>query len=219
MELQLSLEYYCDQDFEDNLKRLNTLVTNEPFAYHLDVMRKGCTAKNRMTDQQYDYVLGNAKRPIDAHLMIPDPAANVGRYISPRLRSLVFQMEATRSISEIMKIIKQIKQAGIQAGVCIDAPTEINKQVAEVIPSCDVVTLMGLGRGESGTPLRPETLAKIEQVRRINPRTRIIWDGGVRLENIDLFKGVDNCVVATAVFSASDQKSAIEKLQASFISK
>jgi len=214
MELQLSLEYYADQDFESNVKRLDALVTKQPFAYHLDVMRRGCTAKDRMTDRQYDFVIENVTRPIDAHVMLPNPAANIGRYIDPRLRSLVFQMEAAHSDGEIMKILDHIKRLGVKAGVCIDAPTAINKQVAAIIRNCDVVTLLGIKMAESGTPLRPETLAKIQQVRKINPNIRVIWDGGVRLENLDLFKGADNCVIATAVFKVADQKAAIEQLQA-----
>lgn len=204
-EVLASVEWFIGKNpnLDIGVEQLNSMHTKNPFGLHLDVMRPGgCAAPEpRMTDEQYHNVIGKAKLPIDAHLMIPNPEHSLCHYLSGKLRSLCFQVEHARDAVSIGNLLKIIKNTGVDAGICIDAPTKIDNTLAGIIGDCDTVTLMTIVAGKSGSPIDLSAVDKIKQVRRINPAATIITDGGLRFDdNLPRLAQADRFVGASAIF-------------------
>lgn len=116
------------------------------------------------------------------------------------------------------RVIQQIKEAGMKAGVTLNPATPVSV-LEDIITEVDMVLLMSVNPGFGGQKFIPNTLKKVEQLREMITRNGasalIEVDGGVNPENAPLLQraGADVLVAGSSVFKAPDMIKAIQELK------
>ena len=106
----------------------------------------------------------------------------------------------------------------MQAGVAINPHTSVSL-LEDVLADIDLVCMMSVNPGFGGQKFIPNTLNKIEALRKmadkLNPSLKIEIDGGVTQANYreTLSKGADVLVAGNTVFGSSDPIKTISQLK------
>lgn len=148
---------------------------------------------------------------IDIHAMVHDVEAYVPQLIALRPHMIVIHAEARGNVSASLK---QIRQAGIKAGLALLRPT-VPRTVEEQIKLADHVLIFSGELGRFGGTASLMQLEKIRLIKSINSNIEVGWDGGVVVDNAySLVQGgVDVLNVGGAIHKASDPQAIFSKLQ------
>lgn len=142
---------------------------------------------------------------LDVHLMVYDPVKQVENFISlDNVYRVIFHFEGSH---HHRRLAEKIKVCGKEAGIAVnpETPPEFLQYVLDVF---DCVCIMTVSPGYAGQTLIQACLQKVDVVRtyrdRINPRCKIVLDGGITSGIIaDLEKrGVDEVVMGSAFFGS-----------------
>lgn len=153
--------------------------------------------------------------PIDVHLMVkpvdrivPDFAKAGATYIS-------FHAEASEHVD---RTIQLIRECGCKPGLVFNPATPLS-YLDYVIDKLDLILLMSVNPGFGGQSFIPETLKKVEEVRRRIDASgrdiRLEVDGGINTENISAVAqaGADMFVAGSAIFGKPDYKAVIDDMR------
>lgn len=145
----------------------------------------------------------------DIHFMYQRPAEHLTTLISLRPRMIILHYESDGDISAM---IDHIKQMGIKTGLAILQNTQ-PQDAAQLIDKIDHVLIFAGTLGKPGEA-NLEMIAKIADIKSINSKVEIGWDGGVNFENIKQLAdaGVDVLNVGGAVQRAEEPAEAYAKL-------
>ena len=155
------------------------------------------------------------KLPIDAHLMVEEPARFIPWFLQAGADIITIHVEAEKHLH---RALQQIHEAGRKAGVVLNPGTPA-LAAKEVLPYCDLVLVMSVNPGYGGQKFIPESLEKITELRHmIDARglaTEIEVDGGINPETARLCidAGATVLVAGSAVFQASDPAKMIRDLR------
>lgn len=155
------------------------------------------------------------RKPLDVHLMIVHPEKYVERFHVAGAEILTVHYEAC---SDLKRTIDQIHATGMKAGVSINPETPVNV-LEEILPFVDLVLVMSVHPGFGGQKFIPESIAKIQELRKmLNARglnAIIEVDGGIGLQNFADVEaaGADAIVAGASVFSSANPKETISKLK------
>ena len=218
MDISISLDPAAGKDLEQYVDFLNT---QQDVLVHLDVMDGQFVPRESVTHEEFVYVLENSVHPIDAHFMVEKPDFSIWQFlpclsIVEKLRSITFHIEALAGKAGF-QLLKKIKRFGIEAGIAIDLPTEIEAVDRELLENSDVITIMSVKCGASGQKNNAEEMQKrLRYVTENFPKARLIVDGGINPENIKLAKnaGAHTAVVGGYAYGAEDRAVAIDELKA-----
>jgi ribulose-phosphate 3-epimerase len=190
-------------------------------SFHVDVMDGKLVERAAVSMSEYQHITANAKMPIDVHLMINKPQDRIDEYLNAPhhiygkgVRCITFHVEAIPKF-EAKRLLSKIQKAGIKGGVAIDLDTYVGADgIRELIEKSDVVLVMSVKAGASGRPFSIGGMHKVAQIKKINPAVRVILDGGINSENIQMIKkaGVDTVVVGKYIYSSEDRKETILNL-------
>ena len=157
--------------------------------------------------------------PFDAHLMIVEPERYVEDFVKAGVNMISFHMDAT---IHSHRLVEKIKSLGAKAGVVLNPATPVNT-LEEIIYFVDYVLIMSVNPGFGGQKFIPQTLKKVEKLKRLMEgagRTDVLieMDGGINKSNIaEVSKaGVNIFVAGSAVFKG-DIKSNIEILKSEMV--
>ena len=155
------------------------------------------------------------KKPLDVHLMIVQPEKFLDEVKALGAYSMNVHVEAC---PHLHRVIQQIKEAGMKAGVTLNPATPVSSLV-DIIGEVDIVMLMAVNPGFGGQTFIPHTLDKVRQLRKLVDESRskalIEVDGGVNPSTgrLLLESGADVLVAGSAVFRASDAIEAVHVLK------
>jgi ribulose-phosphate 3-epimerase len=144
--------------------------------------------------------------PLDVHLMIEHPERYISEFVHAGADIITVHVEASPHLQSTIKLIKEL---GAKAGVSLNPPTPIST-VKEFLPHVDLVLVMSVNPGFGGQPFIPETLPRIENMRKIlddrGLSAELEVDGGINADNApDVVKAGANVLVAgNSVFRAED---------------
>lgn len=149
---------------------------------------------------------------LDVHFMVENPIEYIKDFIE-EADIITFHVEAVNKI-QAEEIINLLKAKNKKVGIALKPKTSLN----EIIPflnKIDMALIMTVEPGFGGQKLIPETIEKIEQLRKIKPNLDIEVDGGINLETADLVKtaGANVLVAGTAIFKSVDKKKTIDELR------
>ena len=153
--------------------------------------------------------------PLDAHLMVTNPAAYVDPLADIGINWLSFHQECEYHVH---RLVQQIKSRGMKAGIALNPAVPVSTLDA-ILPELDYVLLMSVNPGFSGQQFIPSVLDKIsilrELIARLNMPTLIEVDGGVNAQNAPgLISGGANILVsASHIFGSTDRAAAIHSLR------
>ncbi len=178
---------------------------------HCDVM-DGCFVPNITFGNEVIKCIKSSK-PLDVHLMIANPEKHIEAFAkcNEKISMISFHLEATR---QPKKIIKEIKDFGIKAGIAIKPKTPL-KRILPFLDRLDFVLIMTVEPGFGGQKFMQSVLPKIKELRELAPELDIEVDGGINPETAKLAvkAGANVLVSGFYIFGAKDKKKAIENLR------
>lgn len=184
--------------------------------FHLDVMDGRFVPNISFGPMLIEFFRKATTKICDVHLMIEEPEKYTEAFKKAGADILTVHIEACRHLH---RNIQQIKSLGMQAGVALNPHTPVDS-LADVLGDIDMVLIMSVNPGFGGQSFIPQTLNKIQALRRmINERSlnvTIEIDGGVTLDNAKsiIDAGADILVAGNTVFKSADPTATIAKLKA-----
>ncbi len=142
------------------------------------------------------------KLPLDVHLMIENPERYLEAFAKAGASGLTVHVE---TCPNIMETLRQIKSLGCKAGAVLNPETPVGA-IQPALPEADLVLVMSVHPGYSGQSFRPETIAKVAEIRKkLDALRSSAWlevDGGIDVETLPKMKeaGATAFVAATAIF-------------------
>ena len=151
-------------------------------------------------------LLGKTAVPFDVHLMIEHPEQRIPDFVSPNTEYITVHQEAC---PHLHRVIHQIKELGIKAGVAINPATPVSL-LENILADVDLVLVMSVNPGFGGQKFIPNAMVKVCELDEIRKNEELDFlieiDGGVSLNNCQMLaaSGVDIMVAGSAVFGAED---------------
>ena len=205
---------------EDIVKVIYNLEVAHTDYFHIDVM-DGKFVENDTKELMLHYatlVKQISNIPLDVHLMVEDIKENIEDYISLEPNMITFHIEACKNEEEVLEIINYIKKNNIKVGISVKPNTKI-EEIYKYLPYIHNVLIMTVEPGLGGQKLIPETILKVEELKKYidknNIEIDIEVDGGINIENVKTLeeKGANLFVVGTAIINSEDYKNTIENLK------
>ncbi|MCH5267859.1 MAG: ribulose-phosphate 3-epimerase [Lachnospiraceae bacterium] len=150
----------------------------------------------------------------DVHLMVEEPIRYIEAFRKAGADGITVHVEACEDLTATLK---KIREVGAKPAVSLCPETAV-KEIIPVLNQVDMVLVMSVHPGFGGQTLMPDTLNKIEQLKKLREEKGLSYtieiDGGVTRENIREVAsyGVDIIVAGTAVFRG-DIAGNIDQLQ------
>ncbi|MBM4403479.1 MAG: ribulose-phosphate 3-epimerase [Candidatus Cloacimonetes bacterium] len=182
---------------------------------HLDIMDGHYVPNLSFGQPMIKAVRGISGLPLDAHLMVTNPADYITDLAEIGVQWISFHPETD---FHVHRLVHTIKQYGIKAGLVLNPATPINV-IKPILSDLDYVLLMSVNPGFSGQSFIPSTIAKIRELRGIidqnGYQALIQIDGGITDQNAaDVINaGVDIIVSASYIFNSADYGVAIKGLR------
>ena len=205
---------------EDIVKVIYNLEVAHTDYFHIDVM-DGKFVENDTKELMLHYatlVKQISNIPLDVHLMVEDIKENIEDYISLEPNMITFHIEACKNEEEVLEIINYIKKNNIKVGISVKPNTKI-EEIYKYLPYIHNVLIMTVEPGLGGQKLIPETILKVEELKKYidknNIEIDIEVDGGINIENVKTLeeKGANLFVVGTAIINSQDYKDTINHLK------
>jgi len=201
-------------DFTRLYKDIETFENSEAQWLHLDVMDGVFVPNISFGPNIIKQIRPLSNKFFDVHLMSVHPSNFIDVLAEAGANLISFHEEAT---NHVHRIIDQIKEKGILAGVALNPHTSV-QTLSNVLEDLDLVVLMSVNPGFGGQKFIYNTLIKIKELHKIrterNLNFKIEVDGGVGLQNAEkiLEAGADVLVAGSSVFKSDDPKKAIQQL-------
>ena len=156
--------------------------------------------------------------PVDAHLMIERPEAQVANFAKAGAKIITIHAEAGGHLHRTLALIRE---HGCLAGLALN-PATTPDCLRYLLPSLDLVLVMTVNPGYGGQKMIPECLDKIAEIRsmldRAGSKAMLEVDGGANtVTAAEMMRhGADVNVAGSALFGADDAKGFIDSLRASW---
>ncbi len=154
--------------------------------------------------------------PLDAHLMISEPARYVEAFAKAGANSISVHAEVTADIPEMARLIRSF---GARASIAINPETDADR-VLPFAEHLDMILVMSVHPGFGGQGFIPSALDKLRQVRaelkrRGLERVDVEIDGGVKLDNIADVKaaGANVFVSGSGIFGQGDYRKVVAAMR------
>lgn len=152
--------------------------------------------------------------PLDVHLMIDRPHRYIKEFAAVA-DWLGFHYEAG---SDVAATLKEIRELGCKSCLTIK-PATLAEAIFEYLPLCDMVLVMSVEPGFGGQKFMPDSLPKVEALRREAARQglslEIEIDGGINAETAPMAvaAGVSVLVAGNYIFSAKDVPATVKAIK------
>lgn len=193
-------------DFGNLKSEMDLINSSECDWLHIDIMDGVFVPNISFGFPVLKYVAQLCHKPLDVHLTIVQPEKFLKEVKELGAYSMNVHVEAC---SHLHRVIQQIKDAGMKAGVTLNPATPVASLV-DIIEDVDIVMLMSVNPGFGGQKFIPHTLEKVRALRKLiidtGSKALIEVDGGVNRETGKLLieAGADVLVAGNAVFAATD---------------
>lgn len=147
------------------------------------------------------------------HLMVED----VDHYVEHLLRFnadvFVFHFEACKNDSEVLRLIRHIKDHNVKVGIAINPETGILR-IKKFLKFVDKILVMTVHPGVQGQKFILKMLPKIRALRKLDKNLDIEVDGGINPDTVLLAKnaGANLFVVGSAIITAKNHLLAFKRL-------
>jgi ribulose-phosphate 3-epimerase len=169
---------------------------------HVDVMDGRFVPNITVGPFVVEHLRRATKLPLDVHLMIEEPERYLEDFAKAGASNLTVHVETCPQLEDTLDIIKKL---GCKAGVTLNPATPVS-EIEPVLGHADLVLVLSVNPGFSGQEFMPETIAKVEQVRKkldeLGLQAFLEVDGGINEVTLPLMRkaGADTFVAGHAVF-------------------
>ncbi len=201
-------------DFGNLARDIQLVNDSKASMLHLDVMDGVFVPNISFGFPVIKHVQSLSTKPLDVHLMIVDPGKFVTQVRDCGATIMTVHQEACIHLD---RVVQQIHDAGMQAGVAINPATPV-AMLRDIVASLDLVLLMSVNPGFGGQKFIPGVLDKVAELKQLlaekHSRAQIEIDGGVNAETGRLLAqaGAHIVVAGSYVFKAPDPQQAISLL-------
>ncbi len=184
---------------------------------HLDVM-DGHFVPNLTIGPPVVAAIRKASRvPLDAHLMIAEPAKYVDAFADAGADSITVHVEAVSEGRALEKVLGRIRERGCRAGLAVNPETPVDR-TTPFLDEVDLVLVMTVHPGFAGQKFIAEALSKVRALRDLRERSGrpiIEVDGGLGPSTVgpSVEAGATVIVAGSSIFGASDARAAIATLR------
>ncbi len=151
--------------------------------------------------------------PLDAHLMITNPADFIDKFIDAGVNYLSFHIETDANYKELFR---NIRSREVKAGIAINPETSLDGLIS-VIDDIDYVLIMSVHPGFGGQSYIDGSAEKVRKTKQIinNRNIEIEIDGGINFETAKCAKdaGVNILVAGSFIFSGKNYQHTIQGLR------
>ena len=182
---------------------------------HLDVMDGAFVPNITFGGPVVRSLAGKTGLPFDVHLMIERPELRIPDFVTPQTEFITVHQEAC---VHLHRVIQQIKDLGIKAGVAVNPATPVSA-IECILGDIDMVLVMSVNPGFGGQKFIPSAMIKISELDEIRRNEELDFvievDGGVNLENAPALAavGTDILVAGNAVFGAEDVTARVKEFK------
>lgn len=197
------------------LRDVNEVLEAGARLLHIDVMDNHFVPNLGYDIQTVAMLKEMTDAVLDVHLMMYQPEQCIDSFIQNGADMLTIHVEST---PHIYRVIQQIKEADIKAGIAINPGTAL-VNIEPVLDLVDHVVLMTVNPGFGGQQFIPESINRIEDLvqmrNRIHSNFKIEVDGGVNRSTIGLCAeaGADILVAGSAIFNKDGITHSYNQLQ------
>jgi len=189
------------KELDFDLKKLKGIVKE----LHLDVV-DGKFAKNKAMDFEFKL---KKDFSYNVHLMVNHPETWINKQ-GRKVDTIIFHPEVVDNIEELIKKIKQKKK---KVGLALKPETKV-KEVKDYLLNLDYILILTVHPGFYGAKFLSAPLRKIKKIKKINPKIKVIVDGGMNPKTIRkaVKSGGDYFVSGSYVTKADNPKERIKSL-------
>jgi ribulose-phosphate 3-epimerase len=180
MEISISIEPYLSGDKKVLKKYLDDIVALKgqlPVSIHYDCFEY----KPEIIKLVGEYT-GNIT--VHLHSMLPDIKVAL-----PEISEYPFASVSVHNDNQYIVYVTNIINTRYSKGVVFDLPVFDIDGNADIIRKCEYATVMTVTAGASGRPFDSSALSKIERIKKINPKIKIIIDGGINVQTVGALAG------------------------------
>lgn len=202
-------------DFGNLARDIQMVNASEAEWIHLDIMDGVFVPNISYGFPVVSAIAKEAKKTLDAHLMIIDPDRYVDKFADMGVEYLSVHYEAC---THLHRSLQNIRNKGMKAGVALNPHTPVHL-LEDILEECDYVLLMSVNPGFGGQKFIENAVKKVatlkEMILKRNLQTLIEVDGGVNRHNAPILAaaGADALVAGSSVFSAQDPMAEIIALK------
>lgn len=202
-------------DFGNLARDIQMVNASEAEWIHLDIMDGVFVPNISYGFPVVSAIAKEAKKVLDAHLMIVDPDRYVENFAKMGVEYLSVHYEAC---THLHRSLQNIRNLGMKAGVALNPHTPVHL-LEDIIEECDYVLLMSVNPGFGGQKFIENCVKKVstlkEMILKRNLNTLIEVDGGVNRHNAPILAaaGADALVAGSSVFNAADPMAEIIALK------
>ncbi|MBQ8969375.1 MAG: ribulose-phosphate 3-epimerase [Bacteroidaceae bacterium] len=182
---------------------------------HLDVMDGVFVPNISFGFPVLKHVARLCQKPLDVHLMIVEPQKFIPQVAELGAHYMNIHYEA---VTHHHRVLQQIREAGLHPAITLCPSTPVHL-LQDIIGEVELVLLMSVNPGFGGQKFIPNTLRKVEQLRRLiqesGSQALIEIDGGVNLETGRQLAsvGADVLVAGSFVFGTEHPSARIDALK------
>jgi len=153
--------------------------------------------------------------PLDAHLMISEPARYLQTFIDAGANSISIHAEVC---DDLPKIAGRIRELGARASVAINPETPVDRVLAAA-EHLDMILVMSVHPGFGSQEFIAASLEKLREVRREIERrglkVDVEVDGGIKIDNIAAVAaaGANVFVSGSGIFGRHDYRAIIAQMR------
>lgn len=153
--------------------------------------------------------------PIDVHLMVRPVDSLVRDFAAAGATYISFHPEASEHVDRTIGLIREL---GCKPGLAFNPATPLS-WLDHSLAALDLILIMSVNPGFGGQSFIPESLGKIEAVRKLlderGGEQRLEVDGGVKTDNIARIAaaGADTFVAGSAIFGSDDYAATIARMR------
>ncbi|MBQ2243614.1 MAG: ribulose-phosphate 3-epimerase [Bacteroidales bacterium] len=202
-------------DFGNLARDIQMVNASEAEWIHLDIMDGVFVPNISYGFPVVSAIAKEAKKVLDAHLMIVDPDRYVENFAKMGVEYLSVHYEAC---THLHRSLQNIRNLGMKAGVALNPHTPVHL-LEDILEECDYVLLMSVNPGFGGQKFIENCVKKVstlkEMILKRNLNTLIEVDGGVNRHNAPILAaaGADALVAGSSVFNAADPMAEIIALK------
>lgn len=193
-------------DFGNLARDIQMVNQSEAEWIHLDIMDGVFVPNISYGFPVVSAIAKEARKVLDAHLMIIDPDRYVENFAKMGVEYLSVHYEAC---THLHRSLQNIRNLGMKAGVALNPHTPVHL-LEDILEECDYVLLMSVNPGFGGQKFIENCVKKVsvlkEMILKRNLNTLIEVDGGVNRHNAPILAqaGADALVAGSSVFNAPD---------------
>ncbi|KAI6230357.1 Ribulose-phosphate 3-epimerase [Aphelenchoides fujianensis] len=150
----------------------------------------------------------------DVHLMVSNPRQWLEPMQKAGASQFTFHYEAVGDDAEVGRLIDEIKERKLRAGVSIKPKTPVEK-LLPFAAKLDNALIMTVEPGFGGQKFQAEQMDKVRRLRAEHPDLQIQVDGGVTAENVHVCAeaGANAIVSGTGIIRQADQRATIADMR------